>query len=470
MRCVRRLLVGIACLVALLCARPADAAQIGISDQDPHTFSHPLFEWSGIRTARVIAPWDAGLRASPDLAWWLEAVRVRGIEPLVTFGNRRGEDCRVVRCYLPSGGEMRTAMRAFRARWPWVTTFSTWNEANHPGQPTARRPGTAADLYEAIVAECPGCTVVAIEVLDIDGMDDWLDDFRRSLPVSPQLWGLQNYGDVTHNRTVMTDRMMKSVPGQVWVTETGGIVSHVQADGVVRWGHDEERARASVARALALADRHPGRIGRVYFYEWMAPWGGLWDSGLMRPDGTPRPSFNVLAARLRPGVPVPPVQPVGGGGGGGGGGASGGSGGSGDRGRTVATGPGGTVHVGPAGAGGAPTLVFVDTAGVEVLRLVGRPRLGRRGVVRATVACPRARAGGCPARMTVRTRARGRSRAGRLLARTRRTIGAGTRRTLAVRLERRDRRLIQRRKLRILVVHISVPDGPRWRVALKARR
>jgi len=464
---VRRLVVGILCIVALCGARPAEAALIGVSDQNASAFEHPLFGWSGIRTARVIAQWDAALRPSQELAWWLETARVHGIEPLVTFGNRRGEDCRVVRCHLPSADEMRVAMRAFRARWPHVTTFSTWNEANHPGQPTAGRPGTAARLYEAIAAECPGCTVVAIEVLDIDGMEGWLRDFRRSLSSSPRLWGLQNYGDVTRDRTTMTDRMMSSVPGEVWVTETGGIVQHVQADGRVRWPYDEERARASVARALALADRHGARIGRIYFYQWQAGSGHLWDSGLMRPDGTPRPSFNELARRLRPGVPVPAITP----------GGAGGQPGAGGGGAVLVRRPGGTVVVGTAVGGAAGTsapLLFLDNSGREVLRLVRRPWLSRRGVVRARVACPRTRTTACPARLTVRTRSRARgagsARPGRLLGRVKHAVRAGRERTLAVRLSARDRRRIRRGKLRVLVVHVAVPNGPRWRVALKARR
>jgi hypothetical protein len=443
---VRRRVLGMACAAALAAAgvsgaQPAEAALIGVSDQNAAALGHPLFGWAGIRTARVIAPWDAALSPSPELTEWLAVAEARGIEPLVTFAHRRGEDCRRVRCVLPTPDQMRTAMRAFRARWPRVTTFSTWNEANHPGQPTAGQPGTAARLYEAIVAECPGCTVVAIEVLDIDGMDDWLADFRRSLRSSPQLWGLQNYGDVTRNRTTMTDRMMQSVPGQVWVTETGGIVQHI-LEGQVRWPYDEERARASVARAFALADRHAARIGRVYFYHWQAAPGDAWDSGLLRPDGTPRPSFHEVARRLRPGEPVPAVG-------------------------APALPRRGVVIPGPSTAGGAPSLVFVDGSGREVLRLVRRPWLSRRGFVRAGVTCPRSRPDPCRVRLSVRTRRRA-SRPGRVLASVRRAVRPGRTVTLRTRLAAAERRRIARGNLRVLVVEVAVAGGPSWRVALKA--
>jgi hypothetical protein len=445
---VRQRVLGTTCAFLLAAigataARPAEATVIGVADQNAAALAHPLLAWSGIRTARVVAPWDAALQSSPELAEWLAVAQARGIEPLVTFGHRRGEDCRRVRCVLPTPDQMRTAMRAFRARWPHVTTFSTWNEANHPGQPTADQPGAAARLYEAVVAECPGCTVLAIEVLDISSMDDWLAAFRRSLRSSPQLWGLQNYGDATRNRTTMTDRMMQSVPGQVWVTETGGIVRHL-LDGEVRWPYDEERARASVARALSLADRHAARIGRAYFYQWQAASGDAWDSGLLRPDGTPRPSFHELAKRLRPGEQVP----------------------TGDAPLPVAP-SGGKVVVGSSTVEGVrPPLVFLDDSGRELLRLVRRPWISRQGFVRAGVLCPRGQPSPCRARLTVRTRRRA-SRPGPVLARTRRTVRPGRTVTIGVRLAAAERRRIRRGQLRRVVVEIAVANGPRWAVDLK---
>jgi Glycosyl hydrolase catalytic core len=458
---VRRwLMCAIVCAAALVAARPAAAVEIGIADKNASSFAHPLFTWSGFRHARIVVPWDAGLRTPPRLPEWLLAARLAGVDPLVTFDHEGGADCRVVRCRLPTPSEMQTAFRAFRARWPFVRTFSTWNEANHPNQPTSGRPESAARLYEALVAECPDCTIVAIEVLDISGMEGWLSDFRRSLTITPRLWGLHNYGDVTRDRTTMTDRMVASVPGEVWVTETGGIVRHIDKDGHVRWPFDEERARASVARALSLADRHAGRIGRVYFYQWQAAATDLWDSGLMRPDGWPRPSFGEIVKRLRPGQPAPVIPP--------------------------ATIPLGTPAAGAAGGRGAivfdaagggakgAELVFLSEAGVELLRLVGGPRINRRGVVRARVACPAGSAAGCRTRLTVRTRSTtlrsGQRRPGRLLGKAVRALAAGAERTLAVRLRPRERRRIRRGRLRLVVATVAVPGGPRWQVALRTRR
>jgi hypothetical protein len=460
---VRRCLLGILCVIvsaaALMAARPADAVEIGVADKNASAFAHPLFGWAGFRIARVVVPWDAGLRTPPRLEDWLLAARFRGVDPLVTFDHEAGVNCRVVRCHLPTPSEMRVAFRAFRARWPLVRTFSTWNEANHPGQPTAARPEAAARLYETLVSECPECTIVAVEVLDIDGMEGWLRDFRQSLSTAPRLWGLHNYGDVTRDRTTMTDRMVAAVPGEVWITETGGIVRHIETSGNVKWPYDEERARASVARALALADRHAGRIGRIYFYQWQAAPTELWDSGLMRPDGSPRPSFAEIAKRLRPGEPPPAVPPAG----------------SAAPGVPAAPGGRGAVLVANPGRGAdSAQLVFVDAAGAELLRLVRQPSISRKAVVRVRVLCPSSSAAACRPRLAVRTRATslpdGRRRRGRLLGRASRAIAPGAARTLAVRLKPRERRRIRRGRLRLVVATVAVPGGPRWQVALRTRR
>ena len=109
--------------------------------------------------------------------------------------------------------------------------------------------------------------------------------------------------------------MLATVDGRLWITETGGIVRHVDADGRVRWPYDEERARASLVRSLALADRHADRIERLYVYQWQAAALEPWDSGLTRPNGTARPSFDALLAHLRPAAlpetPRPGASPPG---------------------------------------------------------------------------------------------------------------------------------------------------------------
>jgi len=373
-------------LMAAFAAPPVRAAvPVGLSDQHAEALVDPRFAALGLRSARIVAAWDAALDPSPELDQWLHTARALGLDAFVSFGPPRGDDCRPGPCALPDARALREAFLAFRERWPWVTAFGAWNEGNHPAQPTARAPSAAARLYETLAAACPTCRIAAAELLDIDGMLGWLRRFRDALSREPALWGLHNYGDVTYGRTTATAALLAAVPGEVWITETGGLV---RTD---RWPYDEERARLGVTRALALADAHPGRVGRVFIYQWRtAPW-EAWDSGLLRPDGTPRPSYAALAEYV--GAPVPPAI--------------------------------------------APR----RNDGGAVARLVRRPRANRRGVVSARVACPAAASRPCTARLSVRTRVfRGRRQ---LLGRRTTTIRPGTAATVSVRVPAARRRLIR---------------------------
>ena len=82
--------------------------------------------------------------------------------------------------------------------------------------------------------------------------------------------------------------------GDVWLTETGGIVKFGR-----NFPRDEQRAARSVTFALKLA-RDNERVKRVYLYNWTgARPTDRFDSGLIAPDGTARPGYDALRAWLR---------------------------------------------------------------------------------------------------------------------------------------------------------------------------
>lgn len=349
---------GLICALALLAgAAPANAdVPVGISDQSADAFWDLRLAELHLGAARLVVPWDAALTPSAEVDVWLRTAHGAGYDVLVSFERRRGETCPHA-CRLPTAEAMRAAFEAFRARWPQVTAFSTWNEGNHPGQPTAPDPAGAARLYETLAAACPTCRILAAEVLDTPGMVTWVRRFRDALPSPPRLWGLHNYGDVTRGRSpALTDALLSTVEGRVWITETGGIVRHIDTAGQLRWPYDEERARASLARALDLANQRADRVERVFVYHWRAGAQELWDSGLVRPDGSLRPAYHELFARLRRASPPAP---------------------------------------------GASRPAPRRSARPRVLR---RPWLTRRGVVRARVQCPAGSARPCAVRLTVRTK------------------------------------------------------------------
>jgi hypothetical protein len=266
---------------------------IGIGEQQAAMFSDPRFRALGIDRARLVVAYDAtGVRFERELAdGWMAAARSAGVEPFVTFQHSRVHPAK-----LPSVAEFRAAFLAFRARYPDVHVYAAWNEINTAGQPTAGHPERAADYYDVVKANCPGCTVVAGDVLDQPDMTSYLARYRRHLDSQPRIWGLHNYTDVNRFRDSGLRAMLADVPGEIWLTETGGLVQLAE-----RLPRDEQRAARATAYALKLARDH-ARVARLYLYNWTgSDPGARFDSGLIAPDGTPRPAYDVLKAALASG-------------------------------------------------------------------------------------------------------------------------------------------------------------------------
>lgn len=285
---------------ALFGAAPsaARATEFGLSDQQATTWSDARVRALGLRYARLIVPWNAATSEPARVQAWLDAVAAAGLTPHIAFEHLRTDDCPGTPCVLPSRAEYRSAVEAFRARWPQVSTFTSWNEANHSSQPVAQRPETAAAYWGELTSACPSCTVVAGDVLDSGGYVRWLQRFLAAAPSTPKLWGLHNYGDVTYGTTSGTDAVLAAMPGDLWIEETGGIVTLRDERGRVTLSTSESRAAASVDRAFQIAAERP-RIARMYLYHWKPNTAAdTFDAGLVRPDGTTRESYARAAANL----------------------------------------------------------------------------------------------------------------------------------------------------------------------------
>jgi hypothetical protein len=268
---------------------------IGIADDKPATFSDSLFRQLGVKRSRLNTPWNSIFTEPTRLGSWLSAARAAGVEPLVAFEHARGDACPAQPCSLPSVAAYTKAISAFHARYPWVHLLQPWNEANSGTQPTGRHPERAVAYYEAVRKICPSCTIPAADVLDSTNLASWLDRFKAALrgPV-PQLWGLHNYSDTNRFRSTGTRRMLSLVPGQVWFTEAGGIVSFVTADGRIALPYDEQRAARAIRFLFSLARLSP-RITRIYIYQWKIDFpGNRFDAGLVGLDGKPRPALQVV--------------------------------------------------------------------------------------------------------------------------------------------------------------------------------
>jgi len=268
-------------------ARPPGPAKVGIGDQGSAMFTDPRFIGLNIDKARLVVSYDAtSVDFERDLVdGWLAAARQLGVEPFITFGHSRVKPGK-----LPSVAEFRTSFRAFHKRYPDVKAYAPWNEINHVSQPTSKSPARAAEYYNVVTAECPRCTVLAGDVLDQAGMVTYVREYRRHLDGTPKIWGLHNYSDTNRFESNGLRDLLDTVTGDVWLTETGGIVRFGS-----NFPKDEKRAARAVSYALKLA-RDTKRVRRIYLYNWTGSKpGDRFDSGLVDYKGKSRPGFDRLA-------------------------------------------------------------------------------------------------------------------------------------------------------------------------------
>jgi hypothetical protein len=306
--------LGAALLVALLAAPPGaeGAYRMGIGEQVPPMFASPAWQSLHLRLTRYIVAWDwqqTGQQA--DVAAYMDAARAHGQDVLVTFTAHRGcfDGVRYSRapvCRAPSASAYGAAVRAFDDRYPWVRTYSAWNEVNHVSQPTFGRPQLAVRYYSVLLRESRRrhFRAMAADVLDTSNMRSYLRAFLRLAPGRPRLWGLHNYQDVNRVTTGDTREMLATVPGEVWLTETGAIV---KLGNSRQFAYSEARAASRTRWMFRLAGRFdtPRRglrstLARLYVYKWFGePPGAPFDAGLVSLDGTPRPAFSVVRRYAR---------------------------------------------------------------------------------------------------------------------------------------------------------------------------
>jgi hypothetical protein len=312
--CRRRPAALITLFVALLAAQtPADATyRAGVSEQDPAMFSSPAWQQLGLKRVRYLVPWDwAGTGEQAAVDAFMTAARARRQDVLVTFTAHRGcydgrRYSRSAICRAPSASAYHKAFRTFDDRYPWVRTYSAWNEVNHISQPTFRSPRLAVRYYRVLHRESRRrhFRVLAADVLDTSNMRRYLRSFLRRVPGRPRLWGLHNYQDVNSRTYADTRLMLDTVPGEVWLTETNGIVKFGNSR---QFRYSEARAARCTRWVFRLANRYDSRrrgmrsrITRLFLYEWFgAPHGARFDAGLVNPDGTPRAAYFVLQRHVR---------------------------------------------------------------------------------------------------------------------------------------------------------------------------
>lgn len=305
---IRHLLAAVGLALMAAPATPAAALSFGIGEQAPAAFADGRLRALDLQHARLIVPWDAATTQPASVQTWLDATAAAGLTPHVAFNHRTADRCPWQPCVIPTREQFAQAFARFRASFPAVTTYTVWNEANHNVQPVRHSPETVAGFYDDMRVACPSCTIVAGDVLDSGtSFVRWLQRFEAASTTRPRLWGLHNYGDATEGGTENTDAVLAALPGELWIEETGGILTLRSASGrttLQTTEHDQARA---VTHAFTLARARP-RIGRMYLYQWRAEAHHRFDSGLLRPDGTDRPALAAARLQLRPVTPPVPTD------------------------------------------------------------------------------------------------------------------------------------------------------------------
>jgi hypothetical protein len=267
-------------------------------------FQNPFWLRLHTKIVRYIAPYDAiAHRDSLNKAIaFVKAAEAAGQEILVAFYHSEHTPTR-----LPSVAQYQHDVQQFARFFPNVHQYQSWNEANRgnvAGAFSSPSPRDAARYYRALLQVCGHCTVIGLDVLDANNIRPTLGyiaefkrEVRRQGTAMPGIWGLHNYSDVNRLESWRTRQLVRALGGQVWLTETGGLVRFGEAFPN-RNGSGLTRAAKSLAYLFKVTASQP-QIKRLYLYDWRgANSRTRFDSALTNAHEQPRPGYLVVCKAL----------------------------------------------------------------------------------------------------------------------------------------------------------------------------
>jgi hypothetical protein len=293
------MLAALAVLALPSAAPAAGPLTIGIGEQRPDLFTSPL--WSKLKApdVRYVVAWDAlsNKQQRREADTYMAAAKAAGAHVLLGFSHSRSR-YKARRKKLPSPRRYRREFLRFRARYPFVKTYFTWNEANHRGQPTWNHPGMAGRYYDVLRNNCRKCTIVGPSVLDSSAMPAWVKKVERRAKHPIRIWAIHNYIDANRFRTRGTRSLLRATKARIWFTETGGLVRRDNGSRI-EFAESPKHAVKATKWVFKLA-RLSRRVRRVYIYHWTAPAPkATWDSALLDRRGRPRPAYAVVRSFVR---------------------------------------------------------------------------------------------------------------------------------------------------------------------------
>jgi hypothetical protein len=285
-------------------AHAASSFLIGIGDEQATMFSNPLYTQLHTKTVRYIAPYDAvaHLYSLDKAIVFIHDAEDLHEKVLVAFYHSEYTPTK-----MPSIATYQSDVKRFVKLFPHVKEYESWDEANRgnePGQFSSPTAVNAAKYYQALLRVCKGCTVIGLDVLDqasivptLSYIAEFKAEIYRLETVMPKLWGLHNYSDVNRLEGWRTSDLVRALGGQVWLTETGGIVKFGGAFPNNN-GSGIKRAAKVLKFMFASASDH-SQIKRLYVYDWNGGTSSTrFDAGLTNAHEQPREGYLVVCRQL----------------------------------------------------------------------------------------------------------------------------------------------------------------------------
>jgi hypothetical protein len=310
MLCVAILAAGAAGASPRHAAAPAHRSQshgpsymTGIGDEADQMFAKKTFLDLHTKIARYITPYNTAVK-SRSLKWareWIADAEADHMKILIAFYHSEHPPMN-----LPSAATYKRDVAKFIKDFPHVREYQAWDEDNrgfvYDGNASFPSPTAVqtAQYYQALKRDCTRCTVIGLDVLDQDNPYPTLDyiaefkyEVRRLGAPMPSIWGLHNYSDINRFQSWRTREIVRAMGGQVWLTETGGIVQFAGEFKNNR-GSGVRRAAKVLKYMFGVASAVP-QIKRLYIYDWH---GGnsrtRFDAGLMNAHEKPRQGYDVV--------------------------------------------------------------------------------------------------------------------------------------------------------------------------------
>jgi hypothetical protein len=276
----------------------------GIGDQQAGMFSNALWQRLHTKIVRYVAPYDAVAHLTDlnNAITFIQGAEASHEQVLVAFYHSEVTPTR-----LPSVAAYKHDVQKFVKRFPHVRQYESWDESNRGNVPHAFSSPSgslAAQYYQAMIRVCKGCTAIGLDVLDAQSIGptlNYIAEFKNEIgrlrTIMPRIWGLHNYSDINRMESWRTSDLVRALGGQVWLTETGGLVKFGGAFPNNR-GSGLSRAAKVLKYMFAVAAARP-QIKRLYIYNWTGGTSSTrFDAGLTNVHEQPRAGYVVVCRQL----------------------------------------------------------------------------------------------------------------------------------------------------------------------------